>query len=123
MATRFITPTIHGFLDYAAALGLIILPFVFSLADVSPLVHWFSVVTGVGLIAYSLLTDYKFSMKGLFSYKMHLIFDALASAAFILLAFLHEGTIFTMGYCLFMASGVLAVIALSGDEEQVVAAQ
>jgi hypothetical protein len=116
MAIRFITPTLHGFLDYAAAAALIVAPFIFSLSETSELVHWFSVITGFGLIAYSLFTDYKFSVKGLFSYQAHLIFDSLASLAFIALAFLHEGSAFTFGYCLFMAGGVIAVIALSGSE-------
>ncbi|UTW56489.1 hypothetical protein [Kordiimonas sp. SCSIO 12610] len=117
MNIRFITPTLHGVLDYGAALGLIVFPFLLSLSNQSELVHWFSVIAGVGLITYSLLTDYKFSVKGVLSYKMHLVLDSLASAAFVALAFLHNGTAFTFGYCLIMAGGVIAVIGLSGRDE------
>lgn len=113
MAIRFITPTLHGALDYAAAVGLIVLPVLLSLEQHSLFVYWFSIIAGFGLTAYSLLTDYELSVAGVFSYKMHLILDSVASAAFILVALLHQGDAFSMIYSLVMAAGVIVVIALS----------
>ncbi|UTW44561.1 hypothetical protein KFE80_09155 [bacterium SCSIO 12696] len=114
MTVRFITPTLHGVLDYAAASALILLPFALSMQQHSVFVHWFSVIAGIGLIAYSLMTDYKLSWKGLFSYRAHLLLDSVASAAFIVVAFTHNGDEFSRIYSLVMGVGVIAVIMLSG---------
>lgn len=117
MKLKFITPDLHGVLDYAAALALIIAPFILGLQEHSILVHWFSVIAGVGLIGYSLLTDYALNIKSVFSFKMHLILDSLASTAFLVLAFAHQGTLLSLAYCLVMGGGVIAVIALSQAEK------
>lgn len=117
MTIRFITPTLHGFLDYAAAAGLIVLPLLLSLDQHSVFVYWFSIIAGVGLITYSLLTDYALSLAGVFSYKMHLFLDSVASAAFIAVAFLHDGDTVSTVYALVMGSGVIVVIALSGNHD------
>lgn len=113
MKLRFISPDIHGLLDYAAAAGLIILPLLLGLQNESMLVFTFSLVAGLGLILYSLLTDYQFGLSNFFSYKVHLLLDALASVAFIVLAFLHQGSSLSFWYCLAMAGGVMVVILFS----------
>ncbi len=118
MKLQFITPTLHGVLDYAAAIALILAPQVLSLQDDSVLVYWFSTIAGAGLILYSLFTDYALSLKGIISYRGHLILDSAASASFILLALTHEGTTLSMLYCLVMGAGVIGVIALSGPQEE-----
>ena len=115
MNLRFITPNLHALLDYSAAAALILLPFVLGLKEESLFVHWFSIVTGVGLIGYSLLTDYGPSLAKVFPFKVHLILDSLASIAFLVLAFAHQGTTLSFIYCLVMGGGVIAVIALSND--------
>ena len=43
---RFITKTIHAYLDYPVALGLMVMPFIIGLGTSSPLAFWLSVVTG-----------------------------------------------------------------------------
>ena len=77
---RFLTPTLHGALDYAAAAALIVLPF---LLGFDGLALWLSVIGGVGLIGYSLLTDYTFSAVSLISFKAHLVLDLAAAAVFV----------------------------------------
>lgn len=116
MNLKVISPTLHGLLDYTAALGLVLLPMLLSLKQESALVYWFSIAAGLGLMSYSLLTSYKFSLFKFFSYKMHLILDALASSAFLLLAVLHQGTLLSTVYCLVMGGGVIVVIALSNQQ-------
>ncbi|MEX2963740.1 hypothetical protein [Microbulbifer sp. TYP-18] len=113
MNLKFITPKLHGFLDYTAAIALIVMPFLLSLKEHSIFVAWFSIGTGVGLALYSLLTDYQFSLLKLLPYKFHLLLDGLASVAFLLVAVLHEGTLVSKVYCLTMGMGVIAVILLS----------
>ena len=62
MKLQFLTPKLHGLLDYAAAGGLIVFPFLLNLGSESPIALWLSVAAGAGLIGYSLLTDYAFSV-------------------------------------------------------------
>ena len=54
MKYKILSPSIHGLLDYAAAAGLIVLPFVLGLGETSPAALWLSVAGGIGHIAYSL---------------------------------------------------------------------
>ncbi len=77
---RFLTPTLHGVVDYAAATGLIVLPFIFGFGG---LALWLSVAGGAGLIGYSLLTDYAFGAASLISFKTHLTLDLAAATAFV----------------------------------------
>ncbi|MEM7500401.1 MAG: hypothetical protein AAF417_00100 [Pseudomonadota bacterium] len=118
MSFRLLNPTLHGLLDYAAATGLIVLPFVLDLRTVVPVAHWLSVAAGVGLVAYSLATDYRFGALRLISFRAHLALDLLAAAAFVVAPFVFGWTGLVRGYYLVMAAGVLVVVALSsaGDE-------
>ena len=118
MSFRLLNPTVHGLLDYAAAAGLIVLPFLLDLRAVVPLAHWLSVAAGVGLVAYSLATDYRFGALGLISFRAHLALDLLAAAAFVVAPFAFGWVGLVRGYYFVMAAGVLVVVALSsaGDE-------
>lgn len=116
---QILTPTIHGALDYLAAAGLIVLPFLLGLGETSAVAQWLSVAGGIGLIAYSLATDYAFGAVGILSFRGHLILDLLAAAAFAVAPFVFGWTGLTMGYYLVMAAGVLVVVALSSAGEQV----
>ncbi|MGI9286255.1 MAG: hypothetical protein ACR2P1_12775 [Pseudomonadales bacterium] len=107
---RFLTPTIHGALDYAAAAGLIVLPFLLGFEG---LALWLSVAGGAGLIVYSLVTDYTFSVASALSFKTHLLLDLSAAAAFIVAPFLFGWTGLVMGYYFVMAVGVIVVVALT----------
>ncbi len=112
---RFLTPTLHGALDYAAAAALIVLPF---LLGFDGLALWLSVIGGVGLIGYSLLTDYTFSAVSLISFKVHLVLDLAAAAVFIAAPFVFGWTGLVLGYYLVMAAGVIAVVALTSPDSQ-----
>ena len=119
MNLRFLTPTVHGLLDYTAAAGLILLPFLLDLGAAGPLAVWLSVVAGIGLIGYSLITDYAFSAVGLVSFRAHLVLDLGAAGAFAAAPFVFGWGGLVLVYYLVMAAGVLAVVAVSrtdGDE-------
>ncbi len=118
MTLRFVTPAIHGLLDYAAAVGLISLPFLLGLGETSALAQWLSVAGGIGLIAYSLVTDYAFGAVGLFSYRAHLALDLGAAAVFAIAPFVFGWQGLVLGYYLVMASGVVVVVALSTIRDQ-----
>ena len=112
---RFLTPAIHGALDYTAAAALIVLPFVLGFSGFA---LWLSVIGGVGLISYSLLTDYTFSAVSLISFKAHLVLDLAAAAVFIAAPFVFGWTGLVLGYYLVMAAGVIAVVALTNPDAE-----
>lgn len=116
MKFRFLTPTIHGLLDYAAAAGLIVLPFVLNLGATSSAALYLSVAGGVGLIAYSLVTDYTFGAFNVLSFRLHLVLDLLAAVAFIVAPFIFGWSGLVFAYYWVMAAGVLIVVALSNTD-------
>ena len=113
MNIRFVTPTIHGLLDYAAGAVLIIAPFVLGLQAISPLAHWLSVIAGAGLIVYSSLTDYSYSVAKLVPFKVHLVFDLVAGIVFVAAPFLFGFSGVTMIYYIVMGLGVFLLIAVT----------
>ena len=110
---QFLTPTIHSALDYAAAGGLIVFPVLLGFDGMS---LWLSVAGGVGLIIYSLLTDYAFGVVSVISFKVHLVLDLTAAAAFIAAPFVFGWTGLVMGYYFVMAAGVIVVVALTNPK-------
>ena len=110
MNIRFLNSKFHGLLDYAAAGGLIVLP---VLLGFDGLAMWLSVAGGLGLIAYSLITDYAFGSVSLISFKTHLILDLSAAVAFIVAPFVFGWTGLVMAYYFVMAAGVIVVVALT----------
>ena len=113
MKLQFLTPRLHGLLDYAAAAGLIVFPFLLDLGAESPIALWLSVAAGAGLIGYSLLTDYAFSVASVIPYQLHLAFDVAAGLAFIAAPFVFGFSTLTSIYYFVMAAGVLLVVAAS----------
>ena len=85
---RFVSGSLHGMLDYAAAFVLITVPLLLHFQTTSPLALWLSVATGVLLVAYSLVTDYGLSLVKWIPFITHLILDALAGLAFLIAPFL-----------------------------------
>lgn len=85
---KIISPDMHGFSDYIVALVLIVAPFVLFSAQTDPLVFYIPVVAGVGLISYSIITDNAAGLKRIIPFKMHLAIDFVATAGFVVLAFI-----------------------------------
>jgi hypothetical protein len=113
---KFLTPTLHGLGDYAAALVLIVAPFFLGLKEQSMIAHWASIAGGVGLIIYSLLTDYTFSAAKVIPFKVHLVLDSLAGLVLIALAFVLNLEGIAQGYMIVMGAGVLLIVAVTKIE-------
>jgi hypothetical protein len=81
-AIRFIPTGIHAYFDYIGGIGLLAAPFVFGFYSVGGAAVIIPMVLGVGLILYSLLTNYELGIPGLKFIPMsaHLAFDFVASA-------------------------------------------
>ena len=79
---RFVPTFVHAYFDYIGGLALIAAPFVFGFAYVGGIAVILPMVLGVGLILYSLLTNYELGIPGVKFIPMtyHLIFDFVAAA-------------------------------------------
>ena len=121
MNIRFINPKIHGILDYVAAVNLIVFPFLLNLGASSPIALWLSVVAGVGLVGYSLFTDYTFSVTKALSFKIHLLLDLAAGAVFIVAIFVFGFEGLVAAYYAVMAIGVFALVAVTNLGESAAA--
>lgn len=120
---KFLTPTLHGLGDYAAALALIAGPFVMNIAEQSVIAHWFSVAGGAGLIIYSLFTDYAFSISGKIPFKAHLALDTAAGVAFLAVPLVLSLSGVAALYFYVMGAGVLLVVAVSQTQSEDIQAQ
>ena len=79
---RIVPTAVHAVFDYVGGLGLIASPFIFGFAGMGGIAVVLPIVLGVGLIAYSLLTNYELGIPGLkvIPMSVHLVFDFVASA-------------------------------------------
>ena len=102
MSIRIISPSVHGVLDYMSAIVLILAPSVLELNEISPYAYWLSVIAGIILILYSLMTDYEFSIGMLIPLKTHLVIDFSAGVLFILWPFIFNFTGLALAYYLVM---------------------
>lgn len=71
-----ISTYVHGMLDYAMGVLLILLPFWLGLDSGSP-EHRVMLFSGVAVILYSLITDYELGVTGIISMRGHLTIDFL----------------------------------------------
>jgi SPW repeat len=76
---RFIPTKLHAPLDYIVGAGLIAAPWIFQFSELTtPTV--LSIVLGIGLIAYSLITNYELGVWKIAPMAVHNLFDILAGA-------------------------------------------
>ena len=81
-ALRFIPTGVHAYFDYIGGIGLLAAPFLFGFYHVGGAAVIIPMVLGIGLILYSLVTNYELGIPGLKFLPMsaHLAFDFVASA-------------------------------------------
>ncbi len=84
MDPRFVTKTMHAFLDYPVALSLMAAPFLLQLGSSHPLALWLAVSTGVAAFILTLLTDHKLGVFRVLPYSVHLAVDFLVGVMFLL---------------------------------------
>jgi len=87
---RFVPTRVHGIFDYIGGIGLIASPFMFGFYSMGGIAVILPIVLGIGLILYSLLTNYERGIPGLRFIPMpaHLIFDFVAAALLAVAPFL-----------------------------------
>jgi hypothetical protein len=84
---RFVTRTIHAYLDYPVAISLMVLPFVLGLGAGNPLAKWLAVGTGATSFILTLLTDHELGVFKVVPYWLHVAVDRLVGAVFIVAPF------------------------------------
>jgi SPW repeat len=92
---RFIPTRLHAPLDYIVGVALIAAPWLFQFSE-STTATVVTVVLGIGLIAYSLFTDYELGVWRIFPMSVHNLFDIAAGAVLAaspwIFGFADEGT-------------------------------
>lgn len=108
---KFISPRAHGFLDYSVAAVLSGAPLAWGFADVSVAAAVIAVAGGLGLFAYSLLTDYSAGLRAVIPFRLHLTLDAIAAVALLAAPFLFGFDGLPRWFYLVIGTAVLAVVA------------
>jgi hypothetical protein len=114
---KFISPKVHGALDYAVASVLIGAPFVLRFSDLSVAAAVIAVAAGIGLFVYSLLTNYSAGLRALIPFRVHLVLDASAAVALLTVPFLLGFAGTARVFYLVIGTAVLAVVACTRLEE------
>lgn len=81
---RFLPTSIHGIVDYLAGIVILALPWLFDWEDN---VKGVMTVLGLGIILYSLLTDYELGISRRIPMSTHLLLDALGGIVLIVWPF------------------------------------
>ncbi|MEP3275151.1 MAG: hypothetical protein ABJN26_08430 [Stappiaceae bacterium] len=119
MSIRFVTQTIHAYLDYPVALSLIGLPFLLQLGSSNPFALWLAVMTGVAAFVLTLLTDHKLGVLRVLSYKFHLTVDLLVGVLFVLAPSIFGFSGIDALYYWLNGAAVLVVVSLHKPEADV----
>ncbi|UWQ28677.1 hypothetical protein K3555_20605 [Leisingera sp. M527] len=116
MPLRFVTRTIHAYLDYPVAIALMGLPFLLGLGESNPLALWLSVATGIAAFVLTVLTDHHLGLIRVLPYKLHLTVDLIVGLTFLAAPFLFGFAGLDAAFYLLNGAAVLAVISLSAPE-------
>jgi hypothetical protein len=113
----FISPKVHGILDYSVATVLVVGPLVLGFADVSVAAAVIAVLAGVGLFVYSLLTNYSAGLRAVIPFRVHLVLDASAAVALLVVPFLFGFAGTPRAFYLVIGAAVLVVVACTRLQE------
>lgn len=113
---RFVSKTMHAYLDYPVALSLMVGPFVLGLGSSNPLALWLAVLTGVAALILTILTDHKLGVFRILPYSLHLRVDFLVGVVFLLAPIVLGFTGLDAWYYWANAAAVLTVVGLHKPE-------
>lgn len=114
---RFVTKTIHAYLDYPVAALLMTMPFLLQLGGSHPLAKWLSVGTGIAALVLTIFTDHKLGVFRVLPYSVHLGVDFLVGVVFALAPLALGFSGIDALYYWVNAAAVLTVVSLHKPEE------
>ena len=117
MNPRFVTKTIHAYLDYPVAVVLMASPFALGLGKSTPLAFWLSVATGVAALILTLLTDHKTGVFRVLPYSFHLAVDFAVGIVFVIAPFALGFAGIDAWYYWANGAAVLTVVGLHQPEK------
>ena len=82
---RFLPTSVHGVIDYVAGIVILVLPWIFDWEDSAKVIM---TILGLGVILYSLLTDYELGVARVIPMPTHLLLDALGGIVLIVAPFI-----------------------------------
>jgi uncharacterized membrane protein YjjP (DUF1212 family) len=113
MDPRFVTKTMHAYLDYPVAFVLMAGPFVLGLGGSHPLALWLSVVTGVAALLLTVLTDHHLGIFRVLPYPLHVAVDGMVGVAFLSIPLALGFSGIDLAYYLANGLAVMMVVSLS----------
>jgi hypothetical protein len=113
---RILNDKIHGMIDYISAIALIAVPFAANFEAVSPVAHWLSILAGIALLLYSLVTGYAYGVTGLISFGFHLTLDFAAGIVFLAAPFLFNFGGLPRYFYLFSGAGVILLVLFTNPK-------
>ncbi len=113
---RFVTKSIHAWLDYPVALALMVLPFLLGLGGSNPLALWISPVAGGAAFLLTVFTDHRFGIVRVLPYRVHLAVDLAVGLVFLALPFALGFAGLDAAFYWVNGAAVVAVISLSKPE-------
>ncbi|AUQ71135.1 SPW repeat domain-containing protein [Phaeobacter inhibens] len=122
MSLRFVTKSIHAYLDYPVAIGLIVMPFIFGLGAENPLALWLSVATGVAAFGLTVLTDHHLGLIRVLPYSLHLAVDGLVGVVFVAAPFVLGFAGLDFWYYALLGATVLLVVGFHQPEDEALSA-
>lgn len=82
---RFLPTAVHGVIDYLAGIVILALPWLLDWEDSAKTIM---TILGLGVILYSLLTDYELGVARVIPMSTHLLLDALGGVILIIAPFI-----------------------------------
>ncbi|MEH6478433.1 MAG: hypothetical protein V7727_22260 [Sneathiella sp.] len=122
MFPRFITKSIHAYLDYPVAFGLMAMPFFFGLGEGKMLAFWLSVLAGAAALFLTVLTDHHLGIFRILPYGLHLAVDAAVGMVFVVAPLALGFVGIEFWYYMFLGLTVLAVVGMHKSEDSAVMA-
>jgi hypothetical protein len=117
MSIRFVTKTVHAWLDYPVAASLIATPFIIGLGQTNPLALWTSVATGIAAFLLTVLTDHETGLVRVLPFAFHLTIDRLVGVVFAIVPFVFGFSGVDAGYYWANAAAVLLVTTVLNAPE------
>lgn len=113
---RFVTKTIHAWLDYPVALALIALPFLLGLGASHRLALMIAPIVGIAAFLLTVFTDHHLGLVRVLPYRLHLAVDLGVGLLFLVLPFAVGFSGLDAAFYWLNGAAVVTVIALSKPE-------